>query len=307
MAIPDFQTLMRPLLESIRDGREHTVPENRDAIAKSFKLSEADQQVLLPSGRQTIFANRLAWAKTHLRMAGLVENTSRGAFRITTRGEKVLHEVKGPINLRVLQSQPGYAEARDGDHKKDAISPQSSKPDESQTQTPDEIIEQSYQGLRKSLARELISRLKTASPSFFERTVVELLVRMGYGGNRADAGKAIGRTGDEGIDGMIKEDRLGLDTIYIQAKRWDKTVGRPQIQEFAGALQGFRAKKGIFLTTSDFSREALDYANRIDSRIVLIDGEALANYMIDFGVGVSGFASYELKRIDSEFFNEESV
>ena len=306
MPIPDFQTLMRPLLESISDGHEHRVSENRNSLATILRISPLDQEALLPSGRQSIFANRLAWAKTHLRMAGLVENTSRGAFRITDRGQKVLRDIEGPINLRVLQNQPGYAEARGG-AKVPTDDKASLKDTYTQSATPEEVIEESYQLFRDSLARELLSRLKAASASFFERTVVELLVRMGYGGNRHDAGKAIGRTGDEGIDGTIKEDRLGLDTIYIQAKRWEKTVGRPQIQEFAGAIQGFRAKKGIFLTTSDFSREAIDYANKIESKIVLIDGDTLAGYMLDFGVGVTAFASYELKRVDSDFFNEEDL
>jgi restriction system protein len=176
---------------------------------------------------------------------------------------------------------------------------------EQEQRTPEEVIEEAYVSLRENLAEEILQRLKSASPEFFERIVVELLVKMGYGGTRKDAGEAIGRSGDEGIDGIIKEDRLGLDVIYIQAKRWEQTVGRPEIQKFAGALQGFRAKKGVFITTSDFSNEAKHYADKIDSKIVLLDGEQVAELMIDYGLGVSGVASYEVKRVDSDSFSEE--
>lgn len=307
MPIPDFQSAMRPLLDLAKDGKEHIYRDALDSLARHFAVTAEERRILLPSGRAELFANRVGWAKTHLRMAGLIENLSRGVFRITARGMAVLNEHPKRIDLRVLQAEPVYATARarkrperSGDRGKSVVRA------EQEQRTPEEIIEDAYVTLRESLAEELLQRLKSASPDFFERLVVELLVKMGYGGTRKDAGEAIGRSGDEGIDGTIKEDRLGLDVIYIQAKRWEQTVGRPEIQKFAGALQGFRAKKGIFITTSEFSSEARQYADKIDSKIVLLDGEQVADLLIDFGLGVSGVASYEVKRVDSDYFSEEN-
>lgn len=307
MPIPDFQTAMRPLLEVVKDGNEHTFREALDALAIYFKVTDEERRIQLPSGRAELFVNRIGWAKTHLRMAGLIENLSRGIFRITERGLKVLTENPKRIDLRVLQAEDCYAAAREK-QKKNAPIQQTEvlKREETESRTPEEVIEDAYISLRENLADDLLQRLKTASPQFFERLVVELLVKMGYGGTRRDAGAAIGRSGDEGIDGIIKEDRLGLDVIYIQAKRWEPTVGRPEIQKFAGALQGFRAKKGIFITTSNFSSEAKAYAEKIDSKIVLLDGEQVADLMIDFGLGVSAVASYDVKRVDTDFFSEEN-
>lgn len=258
----------------------------------------------MPSGTQEVFTNRVAWAKTHLRMAGLIEAPSRGVFQITKRGQDLLRETNDRIDLRVLRQQPGYLEAREA--KKDNGKRKIDEDPQNDQQTPEEQIEAASIAVRNSLGEDILAKMKAASPSFFERLVVELLVRMGYGGTRKDAGKAIGRSGDEGIDGIIKEDRLGLDVIYIQAKKWEATVGRPEIQKFAGALQGVRAKKGIFITTSDFSKEAQEYASRIDSKIVLIDGEHLWNLMIDFGLGVSTVATYEIKKVDNDYFDEQS-
>lgn len=302
MPIPDFQSVMRPLMEFLADGREHSVRESLEHLSGHFQLTEDERRQLLPSGRQELFKNRVAWAKTHLRMAGLVEPAARGIFKITRRGLDVLGSHRGPIDLRLLKQQPGYTEARDRRREEDGTLPGAAEPER---RTPEEMMEQSFEALRDNLGRELLAKLKAASPSFFERLVVELLVRMGYGGTRKDAGEALGKSGDEGIDGIIKEDRLGLDAIYIQAKRWEQTVGRPEIQKFAGALQGFRARKGIFITTSNFSRDAAEYASRIDSKIVLIDGQQLWNLMIDFHVGVSSVATYEVKRIDNDYFSEE--
>lgn len=303
MPIPDFQSAMRPLMEFLADGREHSLRESLEHLASHFHLTLDEQRQLLPSGRQELFKNRVAWAKTHLRMAGLVEPAARGIFKITPRGLEVLRTHPGPIDLRLLKRQPGYAEARD--RRREEVEDASQDEAPGKSRTPEELMEQSFEALRANLGREILSKLKAASPSFFERLVVELLVRMGYGGTRKDAGQALGKSGDEGIDGIIKEDRLGLDTIYIQAKRWGQTVGRPEIQKFAGALQGFRARKGIFITTASFSKEAADYASRIDSRIVLIDGDQLCNLMIDYGVGVSNVATYEVRRIDNDYFSEE--
>jgi len=303
MPIPDFQSVMRPLMDVISDGKEHSIRETLDRLGDHFELTDEERKQPLPSGRQEVFTNRVAWAKTHLRMAGLIEPTARGVFRITPQGLELLMTTQERIDLRLLRKQPGYLEARD--RKPDKPEGNGELVTSDADQTPEEMMEQSFEALRESLGREILAKLKSASPAFFERLVVELLVRMGYGGTRKDAGQAIGKSGDEGIDGIIKEDRLGLDTIYIQAKKWEQTVSRPEIQKFAGALQGVRARKGIFITTSDFSKEAVEYASRIDSKIVLIDGEQLWNLMIDFGIGVSTTATYEVKRIDNDYFSEE--
>jgi restriction system protein len=241
MPIPDFQSTMRPLLEFTSDGQDHSAREAIDCLAKKFSLTEAERKQMLPSGRQEIFTNRIAWAKSHMKMAGLLEAPSRGVFRITERGKKVLRDHPARIDLKILRKQPGYLEARqgNGDKSENAITEQALTGDASQT--PEEQIESASLSLRNSLGEEILAKMKAASPSFFERLVVDLLVRMGYGGTRKDAGEAIGQSGDAGIDGIIKEDRLGLDTIYIQAKKWEQTVGRPEIQKFAGALQGVRA------------------------------------------------------------------
>ena len=306
MPIPDFQTLMRPLLAFVSDGKDHTVREGLAYLADQFALSDEERTLLLPSGRQELFTNRVAWAKTHLRMARLIDAPSRGVFRITERGLALLKEYPERIDLRILRNQPGYLEARGPKPSKDEHKSITERTGTEGAQTPEEEIEAASLALRENLGEEILSKMKSASPSFFERLVVELLVRMGYGGTLKDAGQAIGKRGDEGIDGIIKEDRLGLDVIYIQAKKWEATVGRPEIQNFAGALQGVRAKKGIFITTSDFSKEAIEYASRIESKIVLIDGETLWNLMIDFGLGVSTVATYEVKKIDNDYFDEET-
>jgi restriction system protein len=303
MAIPDFQRIMLPLLKFIADGQEHTNREAIDALAKEFALTEDEQKQLLPSGQQCVFDNRVAWARAHMKMAGLVENTKRGIFQITKRGTQLLEKTPSEINLRILRDFPEYIDARDRNQVKQ-IGENSAITDEQESKTPAERLEEAYEMLRKNLAGEILSQLKASSPNFFEKVVVEVLVKMGYGGSRKDAGQAIGRSGDEGIDGIIKEDRLGLDIIYIQAKRWENTVTRPEIQKFAGALQGKRARKGIFITTSDFSQNSHEYVSAIESKIILIDGQQLSQLMIDFGVGVATDAIYELKRLDSDYFTE---
>ena len=307
MAIPDFQSIMLPLLQFCGDSKEHS---NRDAIdhlAEIFHLSEEERKELLPSGRQAIFHNRVAWARAYMKMAKLLENPQRGIFRITDRGQEVLQNPPQKIDIRFLMQFPEFAERRKAEQnklKKKKI--ESTSPDEpGPSITPEEQIEEAYENLKENLTSEIISQLKESSPSFFEKVVVEVLVKMGYGGSRRDAGEAIGKSGDEGIDGIIKEDRLGLDIIYIQAKKWENTVTRPEIQKFAGALQGKRAKKGIFITTSEFSQGCEEYVATIDSKIILIDGQHLAQLMIDFNVGVSTEAIYELKRVDSDYFAEE--
>ncbi|MEO5573745.1 MAG: restriction endonuclease [Gammaproteobacteria bacterium] len=302
MPVPDFQTIMLPLVNFCRDQREHTNRESLAFLAEKFNLTDEERNELLPSGQQAVFDNRVAWARAHLKMAKILENIQRGVFKITPRGMDLLNRNPEFINLKLLQQFPEYLEARNRRKLKNESPVEA---DQEQSQTPEEILEDAYQSIKNALANELVQQIKISSPRFFEKLVVELLVKMGYGGTRKDAGRAIGRSGDEGIDGIINEDRLGLDVIYIQAKRWANTIGRPDIQKFAGALQGQRARKGIFITTSNFSKEAEDYASRIENRIILIDGEYLAQLMIDHGVGVTSVAAYEIKRIDSDYFAEE--
>jgi len=301
MAIPDFQSIMLPFLETIKDGREYKMLEVRELLADHFNLTDEDKKELLPSGRQPTFSNRTAWAKVHLSKANLVENIRRGVFKITDQGLKVLRENPGRIDIKYLNQFPSFLDFRKGKVKAE------SKCAEETEKTPIEQIEESHQDFRDALADEILEQLLSCSSTFFEKVVVELLVNMGYGGTKKDAGKAIGKAGDEGIDGVIKQDRLGLDIIYIQAKRWDRghVVSRPEIQKFAGALQGKRSRKGVFITTSHFSRHALDYAGNIDSKIILVDGEQLAQLMIDFNLGVTLENTFDIKKIDSDYFFED--
>jgi restriction system protein len=300
MAIPDFQSIMRPLLEHLADGMAKSNSETFAALSKYFQLTDEELAELLPSGQQSVFTNRIAWAKAHLKNAALLESPSRSLYKITARGLEALTQSNQKINLRYLRQFKEYSY---GNANSITITP-TEENKTTETLTPSEQIEIGYQRIREELEDELLTKIKEASPQFFERLVVELLVSMGYGGSRKDAGQTIGRSGDGGIDGVIKEDRLGLDVIYIQAKRWEGVVGRPEIQKFAGALQGQRAKKGVFITTSGFSKEAHDYVSLIDNRIVLIGGKELTSMMVDFGVGVSKVASYDVKRLDSDYFDE---
>lgn len=304
MAIPDFQTLMLPLLKILADGREYSVQETVDLLALQYRLTEEEKRQLVPSGRVPVFYNRIAWAKAHLKRAGLIERPRRGCYKISERGEEVLKSSPAAVNLRFLKQFPEYTAARDRDESAGELQ-QNTAISVDQLETPEELIEDGAREIRRNLAEEILQRIKGCSPVFFENLVVELLVKMGYGGTRQDAGRAIGRSGDEGIDGVIHEDRLGLDVIYLQAKRWEGVVGRPEIQKFVGALQGQRAKKGVFITTSDFTKEAVEYVRNIDNKVVLINGALLANLMIDHNVGVSLAATYEIKKIDSDYFLEE--
>lgn len=299
MAIPDYQSIMLPFLKYMRDRKEHSLRETVDYLADDFNLTEEERKELLPSGLQAIFLNRVGWARTYLKKARLIESKKRGFFNITQRGNKVLKENPEEINVKYLSQFPEFVEFKTLKRKK------SEKKDEKSESTPEELLEAAYQSVRNSLAEELLQNVKGCSPSFFEKLVLDLLVRMGYGGTRKDAGKAIGKSGDEGVDGIIKEDRLGLDIIYIQAKRWENPVGRPDIQKFAGALQGQKAKKGIFITTSSFTKEAENYVSKIDSKIVLIDGQSLAKLLFDHNIGVSQIAAYEVKRMDMDYFIED--
>ena len=302
MAIPDYQTCMLPFLRHLSDGADHTLRDAEESLAEHFKLTSTERAELLPSGQQGVFKNRIGWARTYLKKAGLLESPKRGVFKITARGLKTIASVPTRIDAKYLEQFPEFVEFRDvSKPESGSVAAVELPPSKS---TPEEAIELAHQGLREQLAAELITRILSCSPTFFEQLVVELLVKMGYGGSRRDAGERIGQTGDGGIDGIIKEDKLGLDTIFIQAKRWQGSVGRPEIQKFVGALQGQRAKKGVFITTSSYTAEAADYATRIDTKVVLIDGKQLAGLMIDFDVGVASAATYVVKRIDSDYFEE---
>lgn len=301
MAIPDYQTLMLPLLKFASDQKEHSIQEAIKSLAEQFKLTEEEKREMLPSGQQEIFFNRVGWARTYLKKAELLSSPKRGIFVITERGKKLLDSNPSKIDNKLLSSFEEFREFR----KRKTELDEDTESNTNQDKTPEEAFELAYENLRTELSTEILEHLKKSDPTLFEKIVIEVLVQMGYGGSLKDAGRAIGKSGDEGIDGIIKEDRLGLDIVYVQAKRWESNVGRPEIQKFAGALQGQRAKKGIFITTSNFSRDAIDFASKIESKIILIDGEQLADYMIDFNVGVTTTSKYELKKIDLDYFVEE--
>lgn len=304
MPIPDFQTLMLPLLKLLNEKGELEAREAAPLLGDRFQLTEEERRKLLPSGKQEVFANRVGWARTFVKKAGLLETPRRGLWRLTDRGKNVLRQNPEKIDVKFLKQFPEFLDW--GPDKKD-------KADEVvvgdlsdvHEDTPEEALETSVESLRFSLESDLLQQVRSCTPEFFETLVVDLIVKMGYGGSRKDAGQAIGKSGDGGIDGIIKEDPLGLDVVYIQAKRWEGNVGRPEIQKFAGALQGHRAKKGIFITTADFSHDAKTYAENIDSKIVLISGKELVRLMIQHDLGVNVVDTYYVKRVDSDYFSEE--
>jgi restriction system protein len=303
MAVPDFQTMMLPFLRLTQDQQEHSLREIANSLVKHYNLTLEDTEERVPSGVQTKLDNRVSWISTYFKKTGVVEYTKRGHFKITNRGLDLLNQNLTKIDLKVLQQFPEFAEFRSPKNKKVKNHPVQILTEESET--PEESLETAYRTILNALAIEILDKVKSCSPSFFERLVVELLVAMGYGGTLQDAGKAVGKSGDGGIDGIIKEDRLGLDVIYLQAKRWEGNVSRPEIQKFAGALLGNQARKGVFITTSDFTKEANDYVKSISSNIILINGEELAELMIDYNVGVSVATTYKIKKIDSDYFLEE--
>lgn len=312
MTIPDYQTLMLPLLRLAGDDQEHRFRDAVEQLAVEFQLGDDERRTMLPSGTAPLFDNRVGWARTYLKQAALIESHKRGVFKITARGKGLLYRGPARIDNSTLEEFPEYLAFKLRRSEEKSTTESSSIELHTQVQTlsdstPEELFSQAYQRLRSNLEAELLEQVKSSSPAFFERLVIDLLVSMGYGGSRQDAGRAVGRGGDGGIDGIIKEDKLGLDVIYVQAKRWEGTVGRPEIQKFAGALQGQRANKGVFITTSNFTREAEDYAGIISSKIILITGEQLAKLMVDHNVGVSQISNYELKRIDSDYFEGENV
>ena len=305
MPIPDYQTLMLPLLKVAADSAVHS---NRDVVnelAVQFGVSEAERKELLPSGKQEVFDNRVGWARTYLKKALLIDYVQRGKFRITERGKKVLAETPERIDVAYLSRFPEFVEFH-RPPRPAAAEENGTVVSAAETDSPDDLMATGYLNRRRQIEQDVLAKVKSCSPEFFERLVVKLLTAMGYGGSLADAGKAIGKSGDGGVDGVIKEDKLGLEQIYIQAKRWDNTsVGRPEIQKFVGALHGKRARKGIFITTSTFTKDADEYAKGLETKVILIDGPQLANFMFDYEVGISTESTYVVKRIDNDFFEDE--
>ncbi len=295
---------MRPLLEAAADGSVHNFNSAFEKVCMHFQLTDDEQAEKLPSGKQTIIRNRVAWARTYMKKAGLLTAPGRSQLQITERGIQALQDCPDRIDVKYLKQ---FEEFKAFHTVKKKSSPQeaTSATDENElTETPEEQIQNAYSSLRETLASDLLESIKSQTPTFFEQLVVDLMLKMGYGGSREEAGRATQQSADGGIDGVIHEDRLGLDTIYLQAKRWENTVGRPEIQKFAGALQGEGATKGVFITTSDYSSGAREYAQRVNSHIALIDGHQLAQLMIDFGLGVSTRDVYEIKAIDSDYFSD---
>jgi len=305
--IPDYQTLMLPLLKIVSDGKEHKYRDLIEELAVEFQLTDEERKELLASGTQAIFDNRVGWAKTYLKKAGLIDSPRRAMVVITDLGQEILKTNPDKIDAKFLRQFPSFLEFQNASRTESEETEEEFITKDTTEQTPEETLDLAYRRIRKALAAELLNKVVELSPAFFERLVVELLVKMGYGGSLKDAGKAMGKSGDEGIDGTIKEDKLGLDIIYIQAKRWKpgNVVGRPELQKFVGALAGQGAKKGIFITTSNFTKEALEYSPRNETKIVLIDGEQLAQLMIDYNLGCTTQQTYELKKVDGDYFGEE--
>lgn len=303
MAVPDFQSVMRPILSAITDGSARPVADVLEDVCRFFDLTAAERQERLPSGKQTIIKNRVGWARTYLKKAGLLTVPTRGSIQITERGLQALKECPARVDVKYLKQFPEFVEFHT--HTPDAKPGQVPSVADDGDTTPDEQLAQAYQSLMESLADEVLTNLLQAKPVFFEQVVVDLMLAMGYGGSQKEAGQATKATGDDGIDGIIKGDRLGLDTIYLQAKRWTNTVHRPEIDKFIGALTRQRARKGVFITTSDFSAGAREAGQGLDMKCVLIDGRELAQLMIEHNLGVTVKEVYEVKKIDSDYFSED--
>ncbi|APF00808.1 MULTISPECIES: restriction endonuclease [Pseudomonas] len=303
MSIPDFQSVMRPVLEAVRDGVAIPLSVLRESIADVFQLTEEERKERLPSGHQTVINNRVGWARTYLNKAGLLTIPSKGMVQITARGREALANGPERITVAWLKQFPEFADFHTA--KPQSVDVLGVVEVEVAETTPDEQLAEAHQALVQSLADELLAQVRAATPGFFEQLVVDLMLAMGYGGSRKEAGKATQATNDDGIDGIIKEDKLGLDVIYLQAKRWTNTVHRPEIDKFIGALTRQRARKGVFITTSEFSAGAREAALGLDIKVVLIDGVELARLMVENNLGVSVKQVYEVKQLDSDYFAEE--
>lgn len=304
--IPDYQTIMLPLLKTMSDDKTHRLRELIETLQNHFQLSDSDKKELLPSGSQAIFDNRVGWAKFYLEKANLLKTEKRGSYRITDVGMNFLKSNPSELRTRDLEKFKAFNEFRQsiGSKNENESSDNLIQDNIDSNKTPEEALEYAYLKLKNDLSRDLLDTIKSCSPSFFEKLVVDMLTKMGYGGSRKDAGRALGKTGDGGIDGIIKEDKLGLDTIYIQAKRWENVVPVREIRDFAGALLSKKARKGIFITTSSFPQSAYEFVNSIEHRIILIDGTRLTELMFEFNVGLSTQSTYDVKKIDSDYFDE---
>lgn len=304
--IPDFQTLMLPFLKVINDGNSHSIHEIYDRLCEQYQLTQEEKEIMLPSGNQAIMRNRVGWTRTYLKKAGLISSPQRATFLITDEGKNVLTRNLDRIDVKFLKLYPEFKEWQTSyATKEDADEIAAVDKAEIETgRTPEELLDYSFTKLKDELASDLLEKVKNSSPSFFEILVVELLIKMGYGGSRKEAGQVMGKSGDGGIDGLINEDKLGLDTIYVQAKRWDNTVTIHQVRDFAGSLLAKKAKKGVFLTTSNYPPSAFEFVSSIEPRIRLIDGKELAELMIEYNVGVTVKKNYEVKRLDTDYFEE---
>ena len=302
--IPSYEEIMLPLLKMLSDGKEHSLQEADDFLSAQFNLTDEERRELLPSGQQPVFRNRLGWARTYMKKAGLLMTTRRAHFKITERGMELLKENPKEINAHFLTRYREFVDFKSIKRTKDNEVLEGKHHDLISDKTPEEFLEYAYQKLRSELAKEVLDVVKSCSPAFFEKLVIDLLIQMGYGGSRKDAGQALGRSGDGGIDGIVKEDRLGLDTIYLQAKKWENTVPVKEIRDFTGALASKKARKGIFITTSSFPNSVYEFVKQVEYKIILIDGEQLSNLMIENNVGLSTINEYQVKRIDTDYFEE---
>ena len=310
MAIPDYETLMLPVLKVAGDGQEHRIGDVVNQLARDFGLTEEEQQQILPSGKQATFANRVGWAKTYLVQAGLLEATKRAHFKITDRGKKCLAEGPPRIDVEYLSQFAEFVQFKERGRVQGTVASTSASdtpPVPLQEETPDELLRSTVKQIETALKKELLDRVLSAPPAFFEGLIVALLLAMGYGGSREEAGKIVGRSGDGGIDGVIDQDALGLDRVYVQAKRYvvDNAVSEPEIRAFSGSLGAAKANKGVFVTTSYFTQPAQNFAERHPFKIVLIDGERLATLMIRHNVGVRIDETLYLKKMDEDFFGDE--
>ncbi len=304
--IPKYEEIMLPFQKFLSDGNEHSLSECHDALAKQFQLTDIELRELLPSGRQPIFRNRVGWARTYLKKAKLLVSPKRAQFKISERGLDLLKENPKEITSKFLTRYEEFVEFQSIKKDKKGNDP-IAQPQlmNNADQTPEELLEMAHQKLYSGLSKEVLEIVKSCSPAFFERLVIDLLIAMGYGGSRRDAGQALGKSGDGGIDGIIKEDKLGLDVIYLQAKKWENTVPVKEIRDFTGALASKKAKKGIFITTSNFPQSVYKFVTQVEYKIILIDGEHLAELMIENNVGLSVISTYQVKTIDSDYFEED--
>ena len=308
MRVPDFQKFFYPILKFSSDQKEHSLDEVRELLTNHFSLTDEDKAERVPSGVQTKFDNRIYWTKSYFSKAKLIENTKRAHFKITERGLKFLQNFKSEITINDLKTISEFKEFSQGTStdEQSQITNRATDNFNTDIKTPLEKLEESYLYIKNELASELLDKIRSNTWQFFEDLVIDLMVKMGYGGSRNKAGESIKRTNDEGIDGIINEDKLGLDVIYLQAKLWkeETTIGRPEIQKFVGALHGQRAKKGVFITTSSFAKTAIDYVKSIDPKVILIDGETLTNLMIEYNVGTTPVETYQIKKIDLDYFEK---